>query len=142
MTVVALGSGRKCRRGNGVDSYCIYTPNPKLKLWSGSWPTMEVTFAQQPMQHSADGNVSNAVLVDLNRREESSTGGQLAVYLPCAMLTQQGTVVLAQCEARLPSLKTLEKVMDSAMDGCLIFCGQRFKNTPTCFSWLERDKRQ
>lgn len=61
---------------------------------------------------------NDAVLVDLNRREESSTGGQAAVYLPCAMLPQRGTVVLAQCEARLPSLSTLERVLDAAMDGC------------------------
>jgi len=54
-------------------------------------------------------------LVDLNRREESR---QQAVHLPCAMLPQRGTLVLAQCEARLPSLQNLETVLDAAMDGC------------------------
>lgn len=58
------------------------------------------------------------VLVDLNRREESSQGGQPAVNLPCAMLPQRGTVVLAQCEARMPALSVLERVLDAAMDGC------------------------
>lgn len=67
---------------------------------------------------SAGGNGGDAVLVDLNSREESSQGGQPAVYLPCAMLPQRGTVVLAQCEARLPSLDTLERVLDAAMEGC------------------------
>lgn len=66
---------------------------------------------------SAGGN-GDDVLVDLNRREESSQGGQPAVYLPCAMLPQRGTVVLAQCEARLPALSALERVLDAAMDGC------------------------
>lgn len=60
----------------------------------------------------------DVVLVDLNRREESSQGGQASVYLPCAMMPQRGTVVLAQCEARLPGLDALERVLDAAMDGC------------------------
>lgn len=67
---------------------------------------------------SAGGNDPDNVLVDLNRREESSQNGQAAVYLPCAILPQRGTVVLAQCEARLPALSSLEKVLDAAMDGC------------------------
>ena len=58
------------------------------------------------------------ILVDLNRREESSQGGQASVYLPCAMLPQRGTVVMAQCEARLPSLSSLENVLDAAMEAC------------------------
>ena len=57
-------------------------------------------------------------LVDLNRREESSNGGQPAVNLPCAMLPQRGTIVLSQCEARLPNVETLERVLDAAMEGC------------------------
>ena len=64
------------------------------------------------------GIASDSTLVDLNRREESTSGGQSAVYLPCAMLPQRGTVVLSQCEARLPDLETLERVLDAAMDGC------------------------
>jgi exosome complex component RRP41 len=66
---------------------------------------------------SAGGN-GDSILVDLNRREESSQGGQASVYLPCAMLPQRGTVVLAQCEARLPSLSALENVLDAAMEAC------------------------
>jgi exosome complex component RRP41 len=64
------------------------------------------------------GGTTNATLIDLNRREESSNGGQPAVYLPCAMLPQRGTIVLSQCEARLPDFDTLERVLDAAMDGC------------------------
>ena len=67
--------------------------------------------------YATDGN-SDTTLVDLNRREESSSGGQPAVQLPCAMLPQRGTVVFAQCEARLPNYRALEKVMEAAMDGC------------------------
>jgi exosome complex component RRP41 len=55
---------------------------------------------------------ADTTLVDLNRREESG------VYLPCAVLPQRGTVVLAQCESRLSSLQQLEQVLDAAMDGC------------------------
>jgi exosome complex component RRP41 len=64
------------------------------------------------------GYAGETTLVDLNRREESSNGGQPAVYLPCAMLPQRGTVVLSQCEARLPDLDTLERVLEAAMEGC------------------------
>lgn len=60
----------------------------------------------------------DTTLVDLNRREESSQGGQPAVVLPCAILPQRGTVVLAQCEARLPSMETLHRVQAAAMEGC------------------------
>lgn len=63
------------------------------------------------------GNLDTA-LVDLNRREESSSGGQAAVYLPCAILPQRGTIVLAQCEARLPSYDVVERVLEAAMEGC------------------------
>lgn len=62
------------------------------------------------------GGGGDAVLVDLNRREES--GGGDTVYLPCAMLPQRGTVVLAQCEARLPDFETLQRVLEAAMEGC------------------------
>jgi exosome complex component RRP41 len=64
------------------------------------------------------GGTTDTTLVDLNRREESSNGGRPAVYLPCAMLPQRGTLVLSQCEARLPNFDTLERVMEAAMDGC------------------------
>jgi exosome complex component RRP41 len=64
---------------------------------------------------SADNSTT---LVDLNRREESSNAGQPAVVLPCAMLPQRGTIVLAQCEARLPSTETLQMVQSAAMEGC------------------------
>lgn len=67
---------------------------------------------------SAGLGPDDATLVDLNRREESSSGGQPAVHMPCAMLPQRGTIVLSQCEARLPSLAVLEKVLEAAMDGC------------------------
>ena len=56
------------------------------------------------------------VLVDLNRREESANG---EINLPCAILPQRGTVVLAQCgEARLSDFDSLLRVLESATDGC------------------------
>jgi exosome complex component RRP41 len=61
---------------------------------------------------------NSTTLVDLNRREESSSAGQPAVVLPCAMLPQRGTIVLAQCEARLPNTETLQRVQSAAMEGC------------------------
>jgi exosome complex component RRP41 len=63
-------------------------------------------------------NTDEKTLVDLNRQEESSHAGQNAVCLPCAMLPQRGTVVMAQCEARLPDADTLDRVLEAAMDGC------------------------
>jgi len=64
------------------------------------------------------GNDASMALVDLNRREESSQGGQPAVNLPCAMMPQRGTIVLAQCEARLPNFEAMERVLEAAMTGC------------------------
>lgn len=64
------------------------------------------------------GGGTDTTLVDLNRLEESSQGGQNAVSLPCAMLPQRGTLVLSQCEARLPDFDTLDRVLEAAMDGC------------------------
>ena len=61
---------------------------------------------------------TTAPLIDLNKREESSSSGQPAVVLPCAMLPQRGTVVMAQCEARLPDIDTLQRVQMAAMEGC------------------------
>jgi exosome complex component RRP41 len=64
------------------------------------------------------GGNSDQTLVDLNRKEESANAGQPAVYLPCALLPQRGTIVLAQCEARLPSFDVMERVLEAAMEGC------------------------
>jgi exosome complex component RRP41 len=64
------------------------------------------------------GGNTDQTLVDLNRREESTNAGQPAVYLPCAILPQRGTIVLAQCEARLPSFDVMERVLEAAMEGC------------------------
>ena len=59
-------------------------------------------------------------LVDLNYREESFGGGgqQQGVNLPCAMLPQRGTLVLAQCESRLPNFDAMESLLEAAMEGC------------------------
>lgn len=57
-------------------------------------------------------------LVDLNRSEESTRHGSHPVCLPCAMLPQRGTLVLSQCEARLPSFEVLDTVLEAAMAGC------------------------
>jgi len=69
------------------------------------------------------GGTTDTTLVDLNRQEESSShssngGGKNAVCLPCAMLPQRGTLVLSQCEARLPDFDTLDRVLEAAMAGC------------------------
>ncbi|VEU33331.1 unnamed protein product [Pseudo-nitzschia multistriata] len=64
------------------------------------------------------GGTTDTTLVDLNRREESPQQGKNAVCLPCAMLPQRGTLVLSQCEARLPDVRTLDRVLEAAMAGC------------------------
>lgn len=63
------------------------------------------------------GEGGDSTLVDLNRMEQMSHGGESAVYLPCAIMPQRGTIVLSQCEARLP-LDTFERVLNAAMEGC------------------------
>lgn len=63
---------------------------------------------------------SDVEIVDLNRLEMlggGGGGGGAAVYLPCAAMPQRGTVVLSQCESRLP-VETFEKVLAAAVDGC------------------------
>lgn len=57
-------------------------------------------------------------LVDLNYREESAGGQPAAVNMPCAMLPQRETIVLSQCEARLPNWESMERVLQAAMEGC------------------------
>jgi exosome complex component RRP41 len=57
-------------------------------------------------------------LADLNYREESSFAGQPAVQLTAAILPQRKTLVLSQCEARLPSFDAMERVLETAMEGC------------------------
>lgn len=64
------------------------------------------------------GGTTDMTLVDLNRQEESSQQGRNAVCLPCAILPQRGTLVLSQCEARLPNFETLDRVLEAAMAGC------------------------
>mmetsp|Transcript_5865 Transcript_5865/g.12759 ORF Transcript_5865/g.12759 Transcript_5865/m.12759 type:complete len:272 (+) Transcript_5865:155-970(+) len=63
----------------------------------------------------ADG--ADVELVDLNGIEARSFGGEAAVHLPCATMPQRGTVVLAQCEARV-ALPTFERLLAAAMEGC------------------------
>lgn len=63
----------------------------------------------------AHSDSSTALLIDLNRKEETVSG---AVYLPAAILPQRGTIVLAQCEARLPDFDTMELVLEAATEGC------------------------
>jgi exosome complex component RRP41 len=67
---------------------------------------------------SSSSGSTTTTLIDLNRMEESSAGGQAAVNLPCALLPQRGTIVLAQCEARLPDIETMQGVLEAAMEGC------------------------
>lgn len=71
---------------------------------------------------SADG-LEDIQLLDLNQREISTYSNEAsAIYLPCAIMPQRGTVVLAQCESRLSSVDVFEKVLHAAMEGCqLVF---------------------
>lgn len=66
----------------------------------------------QPQQHSISNNIP---LVDLNRIELQSD--EDVVYLPCAIMPQRQTIVLAQCESRL-NLHSYEQVLSSAILGC------------------------
>jgi len=64
------------------------------------------------------GGTTDTTLVDLNRKEESAQNGKSPVCLPCAMLPQRGTLVLSQCEARLPDFDILNRVLEASMAGC------------------------
>ena len=63
------------------------------------------------------GESGDSILVDLNRMERMRYGGESAVYFPCAIMPQRGTVVLSQCEARLP-ISTFENLLNAAVEGC------------------------
>jgi len=56
-------------------------------------------------------------LVDLNKIELQAYSGDAVVYLPCAIMPQRGTIVLAQCESRL-NIDTYELVLSAAVEGC------------------------
>jgi len=62
--------------------------------------------------------IEDVTLVDLNQKEASSYSGDSSVYMPCAMMVQRNTVVLAQCESRLSSIDLFERVLSAAMEGC------------------------
>lgn len=57
----------------------------------------------------------NRPLVDLNRIELQSD--EDVVFLPCAIMPQRNTIVLAQCESRL-NLHAYEEVLTAAIHGC------------------------
>ncbi|KAL7578420.1 hypothetical protein ACA910_012815 [Epithemia clementina (nom. ined.)] len=98
---------------------CAAINTATLALQDAGIPMKDFACACSAGYASIDGSSNDdTTLVDLNRREESATGGQPAVQLPCAMLPQRGTVVYAQCEARLPNYTALEQVLEAAMEGC------------------------
>eukprot|EP00586_Coscinodiscus_wailesii_P000333 CAMPEP_0172485574 /NCGR_PEP_ID=MMETSP1066-20121228/13653_1 /TAXON_ID=671091 /ORGANISM="Coscinodiscus wailesii, Strain CCMP2513" /LENGTH=265 /DNA_ID=CAMNT_0013250907 /DNA_START=98 /DNA_END=895 /DNA_ORIENTATION=- len=68
------------------------------------------------------GDEGSETIVDLNRSEMMGGVGESAVYLPCAIMPQRGTIVLAQCESRL-GLKSFERVLEAAVDGCEVVFG-------------------
>lgn len=101
--VLADDGGRLCAAINAASMACVDAGIPMKDLLCSC---------------SAGYAGEGTTLVDLNRREESSYGGQPAVNLPCAILPQRDTIVLSQCEARLPDIDTLERVLDAAKEGC------------------------
>mmetsp|Transcript_5422 Transcript_5422/g.7889 ORF Transcript_5422/g.7889 Transcript_5422/m.7889 type:complete len:303 (+) Transcript_5422:177-1085(+) len=61
------------------------------------------------------------ILLDLNSQEISGgfqSSGGAAAYLLCATMPQRNTLVLSQCESRLPSIKVFERMLATGMDGC------------------------
>jgi exosome complex component RRP41 len=103
VVILADDGGRLCAAINAASMACVDAGIPMKDLLCSC---------------SAGYAGEGTTLVDLNRREESSYGGQPAVNLPCAVLPQRGTIVLSQCEARLPDVATLELVLDAAIEGC------------------------
>ena len=78
-------------------------------------PTKDILVACSAGYSGGDDDLP---LVDLNRQEESARYGRHPVHLPVAMLPQRGTLVLSQCEARLPNFEVLDKVLEAAQAGC------------------------
>ncbi|KAL3898231.1 MAG: hypothetical protein SGARI_006727 [Bacillariaceae sp.] len=107
VVVLADDGGRLCAVINAAS----------VALVDAGIPVKDILCACSAGYAGTTGNASTT-LVDLNRQEESSFAGQNAVCLPCAMLPQRGTVVMAQCEARLPDFDTMDLVLGAAMDGC------------------------
>lgn len=101
--ILADDGGRLCAAINSASMACVDAGIPMKDLLCSC---------------SAGYAGEGTTLVDLNRREESSHGGQPAVNLPCAILPQRSTIVLSQCEARLPDTETLDRVLDAAIEGC------------------------
>ena len=59
-------------------------------------------------------------MVDLNRPEELAGSASLL----CATMPQRDALVLTQCEARLTNYDALERLLESAMEGCRAICEQ------------------
>lgn len=115
ITVLADDGGRLCAAVNAAT----------LALLDAGIPLKDFVCACSAGSSSSSGDSTTAAIsVDLNRREENALGGGGGgntgggVYLPIAILPQRGTLVLAQCEARLPDFDALEMVLDAAMEGC------------------------
>lgn len=106
VAVLADDGGRLCAAINAASAALI----------DAGIPTKDILCACSAGQSGQHDDTT--ALVDLNRKEESSLGGKHPVCLPCAMLPQRGTLVLSQCEARLPSFDALDTVLEAAMAGC------------------------
>ena len=106
VAILADDGGRLCAAINAASA----------AIMDAGIPTKDILCACSAGQ---SGTVDDSMaLVDLNRKEESPMGGNHPVCLPCAMLPQRGTLVLSQCEARLPNFETLDLVLEAAMAGC------------------------
>jgi exosome complex component RRP41 len=108
VVILADDGGRLCAAINAAS----------VALVDAGIPVKDILCACSAGYASRGISTDEKTLVDLNRQEESSYAGQNAVCLPCAILPQRGTVVIAQCEARLPNIDTLDRVLEAAMDGC------------------------
>jgi exosome complex component RRP41 len=121
ITIVVLqeDGGRLCAAINAATLAIINAGIP-IKDFCCACSAGHAATATSSRTTSTGGSSSSTTttLIDLNRMEESSAGGQAAVHLPCAMLPQRGTIVLAQCEARLPDVETMQGVLEAAMMGC------------------------
>ena len=107
VTVMADDGGRLCTALNAAT----------LAVLDAGIPMKDFCCACSAGHNSSSSSTTDnaVVLVDLNRREEL---GNDTVYVPCAMLPQRGTLVLAQCDARLSDFDALEQVLEAAMEGC------------------------
>ena len=113
LTVLADDGGRLCAAINAATCALVDAGLPMKDLVCACSAGLIIG------SNSASSGLEDVELVDLNQKEIASySNDSSAAYLPCAIMPQRNTIVLAQCESRLSSVEMFERVLKAAMEGC------------------------